>query len=73
MAVVLGDLQMVRELITHGALPNTASEVWDFGVFLCVVKSVILFLALRIKERETGRDCGKQGVAKFCVSVHTCA
>jgi ankyrin repeat protein len=27
MAVVLGNLQMVRELITHGALPNTASEV----------------------------------------------
>ncbi|XP_076449414.1 uncharacterized protein LOC143285862 [Babylonia areolata] len=26
MAVVLGDLQMVRELITHGALPNTTSE-----------------------------------------------
>ena len=57
MAVVLGDLQMVRELITHGALPNTASEVWNFGVFLCVVKSVSLFWALRIKP-TVSFSCG---------------
>ena len=67
MAVVLGDLQMVRELITHGALPNTASEVWDFLVFLYVVMSVSLFWALRIKPTVSfSCDLVAQSALPFC-------